>query len=365
MPLWDKYDRNLPHCIAYEFNAGDTSRALQVFMSVLEKTRIANRWDVLDVEPHKMLTVPALFQALSTTWTAQLDEYGQEGTAQSLIGHATTQQVWQHYQWVQHGRRIYDLGENLARALLDTEMRVAAIDVPVPIPSYYVRVPRSLGLTVSHKHTGEHVLDGFYVTHALKDVPRRPTGSISIIAVGIPHDTAEKVGDDALACYGVPGDVKNIEQSLLSEELRAAASTGLGENVNRVAIWARLVVGLALYLTSEGVDLDKRRLGPSDALRAQARKIGGHKGKRMIEEATLPVHYVRVGFREKLDANLAAHSRADDETRALTKRFVVRGHYRNQAHGPEHKQRKLIYIRPHWKGPTWAEVTSARVHKVE
>ena len=66
-----------------------------------------------------------------------------------------------------------------------------------------------------------------------------------------------------------------------------------------------------------------------------------------------------------LDADLVAHNSADEATRALTKRFVVRGHYRNQAHGPDRRERKLIYIRPHWKGPPWAEVTSARIHKVE
>jgi len=29
----------------------------------------------------------------------------------------------------------------------------------------------------------------------------------------------------------------------------------------------------------------------------------------------------------------------------------VRGHYRNQVHGPGHRDRKLIWIEPFWKGP--------------
>lgn len=368
MPLWTTYDPNLPHCVVYERGRGDTQTALKLLINLIEKVRIASGWAVSDVHPRALAEHPLLRDLFDTAWKAQLDLYGQKGTSVNVVGNATTQHVWQHYQWVQHGRRVYDVGENLARALLDTEMRVSLADIPVPLPSYYVRVPASLGLTVGHGATGEHVLDGFYVSHKTTITEyddKRALNTLSIIAVGRPHVDGRGVGDDALACYGVPGNVTNVEEFLIEEETQAHTQIGLADNASRMAPWARLVLGLALYLTSEGVDVEKRRLGPTDALRAKAKKIGGNKGKRMIEDATLPVHYVRVGFREKMDADLTAHNNADEATRALTKRFVVRGHYRNQAHGPERSERKLIYIRPHWKGPPWAEVTGARVHKVE
>jgi len=47
----------------------------------------------------------------------------------------------------------------------------------------------------------------------------------------------------------------------------------------------------------------------------------------------------------------------------LEKRFIVRGHYRNQVYGAERALRKLIWIQPHWKGPEWGERMS-RPYKV-
>jgi len=40
-------------------------------------------------------------------------------------------------------------------------------------------------------------------------------------------------------------------------------------------------------------------------------------------------------------------------------RFIVQGHWRNQAYGPSRKSRKLIFIEPHWRGPTYAEVINS------
>ena len=45
-------------------------------------------------------------------------------------------------------------------------------------------------------------------------------------------------------------------------------------------------------------------------------------------------------------------------------RFLVMGHYRNQAYGKNMSERKRIWIQPFWKGPDLAEVVS-KPHKVE
>ena len=44
--------------------------------------------------------------------------------------------------------------------------------------------------------------------------------------------------------------------------------------------------------------------------------------------------------------------------RHIDKRFVVRGHYRQQAYGEKMSLRKRIWIMPHWKGPDMSEVVS-------
>jgi len=45
----------------------------------------------------------------------------------------------------------------------------------------------------------------------------------------------------------------------------------------------------------------------------------------------------------------------------FTARWVVRGHKRNQAHGPGRKERKSIWVEPYWKGPE-AGATKIRDH---
>lgn len=44
------------------------------------------------------------------------------------------------------------------------------------------------------------------------------------------------------------------------------------------------------------------------------------------------------------------------EGKSPTVRFMVRGHYRNQAHGPDRSLRKVLWIQPHWKGDDDAPV---------
>ena len=51
---------------------------------------------------------------------------------------------------------------------------------------------------------------------------------------------------------------------------------------------------------------------------------------------------------------------ASEETRSLMVRFRVRGHWRNQVCGPERLERKRIWIKPFWKGPTLAELVSKK-----
>ena len=42
----------------------------------------------------------------------------------------------------------------------------------------------------------------------------------------------------------------------------------------------------------------------------------------------------------------------------LSYRFIVQGHWRNQAYGEQRKERKLIFIEPYWKGPKYSDVVN-------
>lgn len=359
------YNPALPHCVSYETGNGAPQEVVRFLVNIARTERAKQNVSLDEAHPRWLLEIPTLNEILTTSWHYQMRQYEGESTALSLAGHASTQQLWQHFQWIEHGRRVYEIGETLAAGLVDTEMRVALRDIPVPIPAYYLRVPETLGLTVWNKETGEHVLDGFYVRHSFLENLEGEKNAVSILAIGRPQDTGFGVTDDALAAFSIPGNVDNVEEWLETDESRLPARRGLGTNDHRTKAWSRLVLGACLYLATGDADTEKRRLGPSEEARKKAKGMSGKAGKRYLDSLTLPVHYVRVGFKETLDPQLLERAQASKEARELTKRFVVRGHYRNQAHGPGRQERKVIYIKPHWKGPTWAEAVSARIHRVE
>lgn len=68
---------------------------------------------------------------------------------------------------------------------------------------------------------------------------------------------------------------------------------------------------------------------------------------------------VKVDLREHLHAVLSGRKGASP-----TVQFLVRGHWRQQAHGPRHSLRKTIWVEPFWKGDEEARIL-LRQHKVE
>jgi len=350
----------LPHCVAYESGSLVSQRVFRRVMESIEgflEPMRAVGLDPANIPPEVILTVPFVGDMIEKTYELQARMYDGKQTAKTLLGHATTQQIWQHYRWRAHGRRVYELSASLVAGLAETEIHVAGSDILAPFPTYYMRV-RDLGLGIDNIKTGEHELDGFYVTHV--------NGGVVVLAVGAEH-VGCNVDDDALASYAIQlGGIDDVEQWISGKSKDQVSVFGIGnENADRMVLWTRLVLGFCLYMQSPGFDAEKRKLGPTDSLRAKAKKIGGKAGQRMIDNATLPVHYVRVGFKH-VDNNLVNHAKASDETRALTKRHVVRGHYRNQAHGPGRTDRRIVFIKAHWKGPPWGDVVGGvRVHVVE
>jgi len=66
----------------------------------------------------------------------------------------------------------------------------------------------------------------------------------------------------------------------------------------------------------------------------------------------------------KLDLRENVRSFEDGvRTGPLSMQFVVRGHWKNQPHGPQRSRRKLIHVEPYWKGPEDAPI-AVRAHQL-
>lgn len=111
--------------------------------------------------------------------------------------------------------------------------------------------------------------------------------------------------------------------------------------------YRRLTVNIAYALKTrpEGLDIREHRPSPK-AMRKQGRK-----------------HYPTVQYIIQAARGLhppeatGATRGPRDEGWTMSVRTMVRGHWRQQAHGPHHSLRKVIWIRPTWRGPEDAPIS--------
>lgn len=127
----------------------------------------------------------------------------------------------------------------------------------------------------------------------------------------------------------------------------------------------RLILNSILYLSSNDPDILQRTSGRSEALvRASAIKSTlKSKKARQIANKESTLDYYSVG--ENV-APIYVHKNTGDREdvsgqggfKEYAARFIVRGHWRNQPCGHNMTERKLIWIKPYFKGPEMAELVS-------
>ena len=81
-----------------------------------------------------------------------------------------------------------------------------------------------------------------------------------------------------------------------------------------------------------------------------------HTGSGQVKGTNRKLHQARndavyiIGKNFKLTDERASKELSYEDGRRLRIRHIVRGHWRNQACGPKHQDRKLTFIQPHWRG---------------
>lgn len=117
----------------------------------------------------------------------------------------------------------------------------------------------------------------------------------------------------------------------------------------------RIILNSILYLSSGDADLIQKDNyrgvleKEAEALKAPAKKR--KKLQSLSRYSELDYHDVGSSVGSIVIDRSAEHGK-DKSTgsKALTVRFMVRGHWRNQVHGEGRKERKLIWIKPFYKG---------------
>lgn len=119
---------------------------------------------------------------------------------------------------------------------------------------------------------------------------------------------------------------------------------------------SNLIRGACLALSNPDDFKKERRHAPS--AHSSKRKTGAPDFEQAKFLLSAPV---QIDFREHLETMLSGKK---GHGSSPTAQFLVRGHWRNQAHGPRRSLRRAQWIQPFWKGDPEARVL-LRQHRVE
>lgn len=241
--------------------------------------------------------------------------------------------------------------DDLVRMLRDTEFP-GDIDcdlLRLPYEGIIVHVPRGTfgppGNMIEDIYLTLVPDDRFRVVFPLYDADKT-VNYISFI-----HAPGMKISD------GIKATMDFVLETYTPEFLESMRHSALYTDYFRTDVF-NLALNASLYLGSP--DSDIRR--DNERAREIHRKLQGCKkrSRRQHLESLLKKEkehkiYI-VGSNTRLPREYTAQFTEEGKRASLSKRFRVRGHWRNQAYGPAHSERRARWIAPYWKGPTLAEM---------
>lgn len=242
----------------------------------------------------------------------------------------------------------------LANLLLTDPGKVATDDVPWPFPAFRVLLPDA-GVGPAIVDSAGRSLS-VRALHALAS--RRSVGNLSDVRLTEPAFWTAAAALPTTPLYGVRGYADSGLSVYTNQRWEGAVGDWLrhdgdieGElqdaDHQALALAQRLVVNLCLYLASEEEGTNRPTWAPGAKTIGKGRTWEVGRAVRISREV-----------REAADAIVRGHASS-----APSIRSIVRGHFRNQAHGKGRAERKRIYVKPFWRGP--GEPTDApREYKV-
>ncbi len=301
------------------------------------------------------------------------------GTA-SAQANSITQQMYHRWMHGKTGRKVYEVSPALAEHLKFTEFRQVTTDaLKLPYKSVYIHIPSNADITFNNTWA-EQTEQGVPPVSPVEAVSimelNEPTGRRwNFLVIGAPGLRVPGFGrDQAIFSFDVflePG--KTIDEML---ERKAQSLHTMPQYLQRMydgetditlaPFWRgffKWAMSVLLYMTWPGADVkhgveNQREI---DGLKRRASRAHGDERKRLKTELKHMPSRARIYLGSKLEA-LNVASRVKGLSRAegnkLLVRCLVTGHWRHQPHGPGRSERKLIWIKPFWRGPTDAPVSN-------
>lgn len=285
------------------------------------------------------------------------------------------------------GKKTFHFGDNLSEHLANTEINVKAALIELPFPSCLFTFTSRSVIDAMHNIRGH---DGRYGANTGRLDYSAPVS----VFLTVVQDTAGLPGRSLVMTTWharLPaeshlmlkrelylGEDWTLEQALRTDWATLTPEScvpGLRideENSDRETLddstfytdglaFYRIVLNAILYLSSDKAELDSQK-SPRVEMEAKAKNIlAMYKRMKVLQTAS---RHSELDFQEVgKSVGAIVIQQSEHETTSLSTgiegnkplvRFMVRGHWRHQAHGAGQQDRKLIWIRPHYKGPDLA-----------
>lgn len=283
------------------------------------------------------------------------------------------------------GKKTFHFSDNLAEHLANTEINLKAALIQLPFPTCLFTFTSRAVINAMHNIRGDAGRWAMNATGLDYSAPVSAFLTVHPAGVGLPgrkllicawHARLPDTSYLMLKRELYLGDDWTLEQALRTDwETLTPDNLGIGlsVNVNDNTIahqdddtfytdglaFYRIILNAVLYLSSDQAELTAKA-SPRREIEDKAKGIASLPKRRKLLQSTgryTALDYEEVGASVGPIVIQKGEVEGGETGKGGGKplvRFMVRGHWRRQPHGPESQDRKLIWIRPHYKGPDLA-----------
>lgn len=256
--------------------------------------------------------------------------------------------------WNKYGLSVIRPTEELTASLVLTDpINVEPEVVKPPFPTYYVELPRNFFSSLIPTGTESELrliqIHHFFGPRLNVPVDIRDPQELEVYRyLYLTIIGREVVLTDMLP---VPGELDFDMKKWLDwteEREMDFPIPRTQEDINTIYSIRRLYINLCLYIAERGIGTPKQKQPKKIRNKAKARRVTKKK------PGPEPQTWI-IGQEVKVSPEVirAAKDTTGAKTKGwkIRKRYVVRGHWRNQAYGAKRSLRRKKWIEPHWRGP--------------
>ena len=261
------------------------------------------------------------------------------------------QEAFGEYRFWHSGQKIYSIHNNLCERFLATHIKSVPIELlRLPFPAFRLVIPNNTLEYTTFENKNIFIRELTIIDYFEKRLDRRKImvlyrayDDIGYFSISITEDEVHKCCEKTIQrMYEVDEAIAEFEnvQDRLTEERR--------EQMRNIF---EFILKSILYIT--GANADVRWVDETPHLEAQLRRATSpgkmKKLQRRVNGARkmfLVGHMIVLSREERM-----MYENIKQGLWKLSYRFIVQGHWRNQAYGPDRKSRRHIFIEPYWKGP--------------